>query len=172
MRFLLPLPTQPEQHADQEGGREGTSHPSIAQATGRPLGGLDGYVWARRRRRRRRKKKRESEELESLRVRATSSETEVWQTMDALIYGRFCQAGERTISSRTIWFNSKGPLETIHVKHWQEKKKRKAVKKKERKGRNFALFKTHVRNWNRKGTLRFCSTPNFCHTDLQISHHP
>lgn len=61
-----------------------------------------------------------------------SSEIEVWQTMDALIYGIFCQAGERTISSRTIWFNSKGPLETVRMRHWQKKKKKGGGERKEK----------------------------------------
>lgn len=133
MRFLLPLPTQRVQHMGREGGHIATID---------CWGGLVANRQAR-----------------SMRFcctnpklgHAMSLETEVWQTMDALIYGSFHKTGERTISSHSIWFNCKGPSETQHT---EPKKKKKTGWK------NFALFETHVKNWTGRLTLGFCPSWN------------
>lgn len=168
MRFLLPLPTQPERHTGREGGNIAPiDRPGDWRATRRAW-------WIRLSRVG--KKKKESEESESRRVWATSSEIEVWQTMDALIYGLFCQAGERTISSRTIWFNSKGPLETVRVKHWQKRKKKwggGSKKKKRKRSGETLLYSKHMSGIGTENEhCAFVLHQIFCHTDLQISHHP
>lgn len=131
MRFLLPLPTQREQRTGREGGH-------IA-----PIDCWGGLVANRRARRMR--LSCENPKLDH----ATSLETEVWQTMDALIYGSFHKTGERTISSHSIWLNCKGPSET----------QRTEPKKKEGR-KNFTLFETHVKNWTERLTLGFCPSLN------------
>lgn len=133
MRFLLPLPTQRVQHTGQEGGH-------IA-----PIDCWGALVANRSMRFCRTNPKLD---------RAMSLETEVWQTMDALIYGSFHKTGEGTISFHSIWFNCKGPSETQHTEPQKRERKKKTGCK------NFALFETHVKNWTERLTLGFCPSRN------------
>lgn len=146
MRFLLPLPTQRVQHTGQEGGH-------IA-----PIDCWAGLVANR-----------------SLRFcctnpkldHATSLETEVWQTMDALIYGSFHKTGEGTISSHSIWFNCKGPSETQHT---EPKKKKEGEREKNRLKKLCSIWNT-CQKLDGETDIRLLSQSKFCPTDIHVSHH-
>lgn len=104
MRFLLPLSTRRELHTGP--GREGTSHPSIAEAAWRLAATRWGW-WIHLCRKK----------LKSWNAAGLSHELgDVTNDWMPWFMGPAVRLGERTISSHLIWFNCKGPSETRHTR--------------------------------------------------------